>query len=183
MIGVNSDTVKVEADYGAAVEALYKPWLDQIYKRSYACYASSPLEKMVFINAYISGMYDSYYNYGNRTRGWTLCPSIANIIKGGTINGSCLYGNCSSVSELVLDMAVKELGLKGELVNKNNDSAHIVARITIGNEEYICDPQVGSFMKIVNNRWEPLDFQTDLEMTEHLINYMEKYGNINYSPY
>ena len=183
MIGVNSDTVKVEADYGAAVETLYKPWLDQIYRKSYACYASSPLEKMVFINSYVNGMYNSSYNYGNRTRGWTLCPSIANIIRGGTINGSCLYGTCSAVSELVLDMAVKELGLKGELINKNSDSTHIIAKIIISGEEYAVDPQVGSFMKIVNNRWEPLDLQTELAMAEHLGNYMEKYGNINYSPY
>ena len=179
VIGLNSNTVKVEADYGAAVEALYKPWLDQIYRRSYACYASSPLEKMVFINAYVSSMYNGYYYNGNRTRGWALCPSIANIIMGATINGSHLYGNCSAASELVIDMAEKELGLKGELVNYVS-TTHLVAKITIGNNVYEFDGQTGGYWQEVNGQSKSID---DSAFLDHFYLLLEKYGDINYSPY
>lgn len=175
---VSNGTIDVEDKYGKAVEALYQPWLDQIYRRSLACYASTKLEKMYILNQYINSMYKCYYNYDNRTRGWALCPGIACLLYEGQKNGTYLYGTCMAVAELVADMA-KKLGLEADIYRESGDSYHIITLVTIDGVDYVFDPYVGSEQKMVNG--ERKNFDT-WGLDEEWGKLIDKYGPINWAP-
>ena len=162
MTSWDSDAIDAEADFGAALDALYKPWIQSIYEKSYASKTNNPLYKMAFMTGYISVMHGSRMTYCNRTYGWCLCPTIAPLLRDGittTISGvsgystsqSYMGGNCAADARLLEDFA-KYIGLQAECVSENGAYSHWMTMVTIGSDRYVFDATNNDMGKLVNGQ-------------------------------
>ena len=190
---VDSETLNAEADYGAALEALYKPWRNQVFARSLAQHTGDPFEQAYLLTAYINGMYFYKMVYVNRTVGWGLCPAVAPLLAEGmqtNIQGSgCatqqsyLGGNCTSVANLLIDI-LRDKGINGELRNTDDDSFHVGARVkfTSGSHKgvYVFDPM--KYRVFIEKSDGSLKRIRDYSISALLDRLEATYGAINYNP-
>ena len=191
---VDSEALNAEADYGTALEALYKPWRNQVFARSLAQHTGDPYEQTYLLNAYINGMYYYKMVHVNRTVGWGLCPAVAPLLAEGmqtNIQGSgCmtqqsyLGGNCTSVANLLIDI-LRDKGINAELRNTDNDSFHVGVRVkfTSGSHKgiYVFDPmKYRIFIEKSNGSLELIS--SDPSIYALLDRLEATYGAIDYNP-
>lgn len=187
---VDSISLNAEADYGNALESLYKPWRNQIFTRSLASKTGDPYEQAFMTCMYINGMYFSNMVYSPRTVGWGLCPAIApQLVEGMQTNlsgsgcilqSSYLGGNCTSVANLLIDV-LRDRGIDCKLQNDVPGSFHVGVRVKLDSgshkgQVFIFDPMFGVV-------YTPnLEVVYDEDMYSRFYQLEANYGPINYNP-
>lgn len=190
MVGINSDMLNAETDYGNALSALYKPWLKQVFNRSLANRTGDKYEQVLLLNAYICSMYTGHMVYANRTVGWGLCPAVAPLLREGMlthldgvpghpVKKSYLGGNCTAIANLLIDVLNEmNFGYHAELIAYMGDF-HVGVLVVIGQNKYVFDPQTGGTYVLNASGVSPYhDNQRETDAWQ-IIN---TYGPIDYTP-
>ena len=188
--GVDSTALNAEADYSAALEALYKPWRNQIFARSLAAKTRDPYEQAYLVCMYISGMYFGHMVYAPRTVGFGLCPAVAPFLSEGMLTNlpgsgcavekSYLGGNCTATANLLLDI-LRDHGFDCQLQNNMPGTYHVGVRVkfTSGShkgESFIFDPMFSGVYEV------NLQVHNDDSIYARFEQLLANYGPINYNP-